>query len=164
MQIVGLYKHKDDSPLRHFPCIFLKFHGHFFTKLCPRSKKPLPLGLHLRRRHSTVKGYNNWSNAMTSASTMVETTSKSSVTVWTSDGKPWDASSPLYWFSNKEFMCITRTVKHNYILLSSTVRIQLHISVLYVDHLQVEILTYRLVIQDVWGICVGGGDEISLFQ
>ena len=24
----------DDSPLRHFPCIFLKFHGHFFTKLC----------------------------------------------------------------------------------------------------------------------------------
>jgi hypothetical protein len=28
---------------------------------------------------------------------------------------------------------------------------------LYVDHLQVEILTYRSVIQDVWGICVGGG-------
>jgi len=27
-------------------------------------------------------------------------------------------------------------------------------------------LTYRLVILDVWGICVGagGGDEISLFQ
>ena len=24
----------DDSPLRHFPCIFLKFHCHFFTKLC----------------------------------------------------------------------------------------------------------------------------------
>ena len=24
----------DDSSLRHFPCIFLKFHGHFFTKLC----------------------------------------------------------------------------------------------------------------------------------
>ena len=24
----------DDSPLRHFPCIFLKLHGHFFTKLC----------------------------------------------------------------------------------------------------------------------------------
>ena len=24
----------DDSPLRHFPCIFFTFHGHFFTKLC----------------------------------------------------------------------------------------------------------------------------------
>ena len=24
----------DNTPLRHFPCIFLKFHGHFFTKLC----------------------------------------------------------------------------------------------------------------------------------
>jgi len=24
----------DDSPLHHFPCIFLKFHGYFFTKLC----------------------------------------------------------------------------------------------------------------------------------
>jgi len=54
----------------------------------------------------------------------------------------------------KNFMCITRTVKHNYILPISTVSIQLHVSVLYVDHLQVEILTYRLVIQDVWGICV----------
>jgi len=50
----------DDSPLRHFPCIFLKFHGHFFTKLCLRSKKPLPLALHRRRHHSTMKGYKNW--------------------------------------------------------------------------------------------------------
>jgi len=41
----------------------------------------------------------------------------------------------------------------------STVIIQLHVSVLYVDHLQVEILTYRLVIQDVWGICVWAGGE-----
>jgi hypothetical protein len=24
----------DDSPFRHFPCIFHKFHVHFFTKLC----------------------------------------------------------------------------------------------------------------------------------
>jgi hypothetical protein len=30
------------------------------------------------------------------------------------------------------------TVTHNYILLSSTVRIQLHVSALYVGHLQVE--------------------------
>ena len=51
----------------------------------------------------------------------------------------WYASSPLCWFNNKEFLCITRTVKHNYILPISTVRIQLHVSVLYVDHLQVEI-------------------------
>jgi hypothetical protein len=39
---------------------------------------------------------------------------------------------------NKE-LCITRTVKHNYNSPSSTVRIQLRVSVLYVDHLQVEI-------------------------
>ena len=39
----------------------------------------------------------------------------------------------------------------------STVRIQLHVSALYVGHLQVEIfLTYRSVIQDVWGVWVGG--------
>jgi len=69
----------DDSPLRHFPCIFLKFHGHFFTELCLRSKKPLPLASHRRRHPSTMKGYKNRRNAMTSASTMVETMSKSGV-------------------------------------------------------------------------------------
>ena len=47
----------DDSPLRHFPCIFLKFYGHFFTKFCLMSKKPLPLALHRRRHPSTVKGH-----------------------------------------------------------------------------------------------------------
>jgi len=36
----------------------------------------------------------------------------------------------------QRILCITRTVKHNYILPISTVRIQLHVSVLYVDHLQ----------------------------
>jgi hypothetical protein len=36
-------------------------------------------------------------------------------------------------------LCITSTVEHNYILPSSTVRIQLHVSALCVDHLQVEI-------------------------
>jgi len=30
----GKLETTDDSPLHHFPCIFLKFHGHFFTKLC----------------------------------------------------------------------------------------------------------------------------------
>ena len=44
-----------------------------------RSKKPLPRPLHRRRHHSTMKGYKNWCNAMTSASTMVGTMSKSSV-------------------------------------------------------------------------------------
>ena len=34
---------------------------------------------------------------------------------------------------------ITLTVEHNYILPSSTVRIQLRVSALYVGHLQVEI-------------------------
>jgi hypothetical protein len=36
-----------------------------------------------------------------------------------------------YWGSDGEFLCITRTVKHNYILFISTVRIKLHVSVLY---------------------------------
>ena len=36
-------------------------------------------------------------------------------------------------------LCIARTVEHNYILPSSIVGIQLHVSALYVDHLQVEI-------------------------
>ena len=78
VQLKRRLRRTDDSPLRHFPCIFLKFHGHFFTKLCLRSKKPLPLALHRRQHHSTMKGYKNWCNAMTSASTMVETMSKSS--------------------------------------------------------------------------------------
>ena len=36
-------------------------------------------------------------------------------------------------------LCITRTVKHNCNSPISTVRIQLHVSALYVGHLQVEI-------------------------
>ena len=51
---------------------------------------------------------------------------------------------PFIHFGNKEFLCITRTVKHNYIILISTVRIQLHVSVLYVDHLQVEIFNLQI--------------------
>ena len=39
----------------------------------------------------------------------------------------------------KEFLCITHTVEHNYISPSSTVGIQLHVSALYVGHLQVVI-------------------------
>jgi len=41
--------------------------------------------------------------------------------------------------NNKEFLCITHTVEHNYISPSSTVCIQLHVSALYVGHLQVVI-------------------------
>jgi len=65
-----------------------------------------------------------------------------------------------YQIHNKEFLCITRTVKHNNILPISTVRIQLHVSVLYEDHLQVEIFNLQIS----YTRCVGGGDEISLFQ
>jgi len=58
-------------------------------------------------------------------------------------------------------LCITRTVEHNYILSSSTVRIQLHVSALYVGHLQVEIqLTdqvYKMCGVFVWGL--GGGRQ-----
>jgi len=45
----------------------------------------------------------------------------------------------LLLFNNKEFLCITRTVEHNRISPSSTVGIQLHVSALYVGHLQVVI-------------------------
>ena len=44
-----------------------------------RSKKPLLRALHCRWHHSAMKGYKNWCNAMTCASTVVETMSKSSV-------------------------------------------------------------------------------------
>ena len=37
------------------------------------------------------------------------------------------------------FLYVTHTVKHNYISPSSTVGIQLHVSAIYVDHLQVVI-------------------------
>ena len=46
---------------------------------------------------------------------------------------------PVYINQSQRILCITRTVEHNYILPNSTVRIQLHVSVLYVGHLQVEI-------------------------
>jgi len=64
-------------------------------------------------------------------------------------------------------LCITHTVEHNYTSPSSTVGIQLHVSALYVGHLQD--LTYRAAIQDVWGVILGywglgGGNEILLFQ
>ena len=36
-------------------------------------------------------------------------------------------------------LCITHTVEHKYNVLNSTVRKQLHVSALYVGHLQVEI-------------------------
>ena len=39
----------------------------------------------------------------------------------------------------KNFSCIALTVEHNYISSSSTVGIQLHVSALYVGHLQVVI-------------------------
>ena len=68
-------------------------------------------------------------------------------------------------FDNKEFLCITRTVKNNYILPISTVRIQLHVLVLYVDHLQVEIFNLQISYRRCVGRSGGwGGDEILLFQ
>ena len=41
--------------------------------------------------------------------------------------------------NNKKFLCITQIVEQNYISPSSTVGIQLHVSALYVGHLQVVI-------------------------
>ena len=68
--------------IRHyttFPAFSSNFTVTSSHKLCLRSKKPFPLALHHRRHHSAIKGYKNWCSAMTSASTMVETMSKSSV-------------------------------------------------------------------------------------
>jgi len=40
---------------------------------------------------------------------------------------------------NEEFLCITHAGEHNYISPSSTLGLQLHVSALYVGHLQVVI-------------------------
>ena len=56
----------------------------------------------------------------------------------------------------KNFVLLQRTVEHNYNSSISTVRIQLHVSALYVAIFRLRFLTYRLVIQDVWGVWVGG--------
>ena len=51
----------------------------------------------------------------------------------------WSGNSPILWNpNNKEFCVLHVQSTHNYILPISTVRIQLHVSDLYVDHLQVE--------------------------
>ena len=65
-------------------------------------------------------------------------------TVWTKRcvvkmGPSWIHDQELKNLNNKEFLRITHTVEHNYISPSSTVGIQLHVSALYVGHLQVVI-------------------------
>jgi len=68
--------------IRHyttFPAFSSNFTVTSSHKLCLRSKMPLPLALHRRQHHSTVKRYKNWCNTMTSATTMLETMSKHSV-------------------------------------------------------------------------------------
>jgi hypothetical protein len=57
---------------------------------------------------------------------------------------------------------ITRTLKHSYILSISTVRIQTNVSVLYVNHLQVEIFTLQFKFKRCVGHLFGQGDDISL--
>ena len=57
------------------------------------------------------------------------------------------------------FLCITHTVEHNYISPSSTVGIQLHVSAVYVGHLQVVIkLTEQL-----YKMCGVGGMRSRCF-
>ena len=48
-----------------------------------------------------------------------------------------EPASETLCFIIKNFLCITLTVEHNYISSSSTVGIQLHVSALYMGHLQV---------------------------
>ena len=45
-------------------------------------------------------------------------------------------------------------VEHNYISSSITLGLQLHVSALYVGHLQDD-LTFGAAIQDVWGVLLG---------
>ena len=58
----------------------------------------------------------------------------------------------------QRMLCITRTVKHKYNSSISTVRIQLHVSVLYVDHLQVEIFNFKISYTRCVGHLGGRGD------
>ena len=51
----------------------------------------------------------------------------------------WSTQPLKLLYNNKKFLFITHTVEHNYISPSSAVDIQLHISALYVGHLQVVI-------------------------
>ena len=65
--------------------------------------------------------------------------------------------------SNKECLCITLTVEHNYISPSSTVGIELHVSAPCGPASGCNV-TYRAAIQDVWGVLLGywgldGGNE-----
>ena len=59
-----------------------------------------------------------------------------------------NAISWQYYFEyparEQRILCVTHTVEHNYILFTSTVNIQLHVSALYVGHLQVEILYLQI--------------------
>ena len=68
--------------------------------------------------------------------------------------------------TNKEF-CVLHVVEYNYILPSSTVRIQLHVSAVYVGRRQVEIqLTdqlYKMCGVFVWGLGVIFLAFLSLF-
>jgi len=67
-------------------------------------------------------------------------------------------------FDNNEF-CVLHLQSNTTIFLPiSTVRIQLHVSVLYVDHLQVEIFNLQFSYTRCVGHLGGRGDEISLFQ
>ena len=51
----------------------------------------------------------------------------------------FDAAGKLLITKQRIFSCITLTVEHNYISSSSTVGIKLHVSALYMGHLQVVI-------------------------
>jgi len=82
---------------------------------------------------------NMGSIAAVSAATMILYISPALASSLNSTYQFWDASSPLCWFNNKEFLCITHIVEHNYISPSSAVGIQLHVSALYVGHIQVVI-------------------------
>ena len=82
--------------------------------------------------------------------------------------KFWGASSPLCWFNNKEFLCITHTVEHNYISSSSTVEYSYmfrpYMWAIFKLRFNLQSSYTRCVVRSLgyWGL--GGGNEISLFQ
>ena len=54
----------------------------------------------------------------------------------------------------KNFCVLHNEVEHNYISSSITLGLQLHVSALYVGHLQV-VTTFEAAIRDVWGVLLG---------
>ena len=99
-----------------------------------------------KRRTCCIKGSEDFNTTTVYACNVVnvkQTENMASVMrgiFWRKDSKlrgRWRKQNEEELCNMQRILCITRTVEHNYISPSSTVGIQLHVSVLYVGHLQV---------------------------